>query len=409
MMMQSKRVENDTIRLTPIPITVTAAHICKFVKEVLGRYPFWIGLTRKPSTLLKEHEARKQGPTSYGSATIRFHSGGDAHKFNVYLEDKLNCYMFNVRVVIYKYPRGHYHKHILKSALEGTTSWVRITNLSRDLSDEDIHTVIQSRGRVDKRIKGVHLRHHPRYDNYPSVCVVECSSPQCATSLVRNLRMKELKGRPMWVDWEKAPNCVAKDWHSNEAQTPRVRLFGLHRDVDKERLMVLAKQYGGVKSVLHESRHDGYPSGEGVVVMKSQKGARALHHGLHGTVEKDLMIYTYYSTRQVSKFKKKQFGQKPGVPFTFQNRANSRKKAKKKSHLSRMSRDAQKRLKGDNKAFLQKYIKQAQVAREKRQEWKSKAKMNRHEGGAFHSVMHKMNSKKDRQWKTEKQKGVKRA
>ena len=155
--LKHKRIEQDTIRVTPIPITVTAAHICKFVKEVTGRYPFWIGLTRKGSELLPVCQSNRQGPTR-GQANIRFHSEDDAFKFSEVLETKLNNYMFNVRVVLYKHPKGYYQTHALRSSLEGTTSWVRITNLSRDLKDEDIHTVIQSRGRVQKRIKGLYFR-----------------------------------------------------------------------------------------------------------------------------------------------------------------------------------------------------------------------------------------------------------
>jgi len=192
------------------------------------------------------------------------------------------------------------------SNMQGTTNWVRITNLDRKCKDEDIQQMIQSRGRLKNKILGIHLRHHVKFENYPSFCEVECSTKKDAVSLVRNLRMKEFKGRSMWVEYRRPPNCIEHDMHSkSEAKTTRVRIAGLHQDIQNKQIRSLCKSYGKVVGASHERGIDDYPSGQGYVEMSTPKEARMVHAGLHGMVVNNLTLYTFYPRNALKRFNAK--------------------------------------------------------------------------------------------------------
>ena len=340
---QEIRLEQDMCRITPIPITITGAHIDQFIKDHIGKHVKWIGLNRHGMKFMDGFS--KGGPSVFGRshANIRFQCEADMRNFSDVLETKLNNYMFNIRVALYKTPAGQYEQRSLQSTMEGETHWMQITNLSRNCNEEDIYSVIQSRGKLKKKILGVHLKHHPKWTNYPSKCDIECASAECATLLVENLRMKQVKGVSMWTDWLRAPNCVTRRYHEQNAQTKRVRFFGLHSEVQSQQIKKLCKPFGKVKEAVHEMALDDYPSGHGFVVMNTEKEARAVHQGLHGKMVKDLKLYTYFAQGSIKKFQRKVYGKKPAQAKKFKKKPMSRKVLRTKSKGERKRLIAQRK------------------------------------------------------------------
>lgn len=176
--------------------------------------------------------------------------------------------------------------------------WVRFSNLKSSVTEQDLLTHIERNGKIAYRPRTIIMFKNGNLINWPGWALVECVTPECATSLVEHLNLTNLGGARMWVTWTERER-IKRNEHLG-GKVKRVRLEQLHWSVTQEKLRGMVSAYGEVISV-KVPMMNGYSQCVGIVEMDDEHTAETVFDALNGMECNKLKIRTCFEEKDVQK------------------------------------------------------------------------------------------------------------
>ena len=197
-------------------------------------------------------------------------------------------------------------------------SVVKICNIPRNQFEQDLLDVVRRDGHVEAAPKSVHLRHHNDRVDVPGHALMECASTEDAASIVLHLNMTKLRGNTLWIQQEEDRGTVDRN-EELRGETTAVTVHGLHYSTKKREFWELVGEYGKAEDTKIVVDGMGYPTGKGVVKMRTAEEAERLFELLDERTFKHLTLRTAFGTvkgggtAKRKKEKSKSLGKKVGV------------------------------------------------------------------------------------------------
>eukprot|EP01083_Nonionella_stella_P302393 1042418_1 len=287
--------ESNTIRIAPIPRTVSESNIYDFIMTAIENEPISINIL-KPKKCLEESDPLYDVEQSF----IVLQSKEDAINCQTALnETQFAGFTCSVSVC----PSRNKYMHCINS--RDKVNWVKLTGLENKTTEQNILTHIQKHvPQIADAPKSIYLCQHQTKPNYVGYAFIECASASDATHCVMELNKTVLNGMKVWCTWRP----IARDRNRRETmegQTKQVVVSNLHYLLEEDNVKQLCGEYGVVEEVCLWKDKAGYPSGVALCTMKHEQDATKVFEGLQGKEVNKLNLKTGYINKERDNKEKK--------------------------------------------------------------------------------------------------------
>eukprot|EP01084_Bolivina_argentea_P228005 385183_1 len=303
--------KSNTIRISPILRGFTESHIYDFIFSLTNKKPLSIKISLPKNYPQNRISKDRTNPLFDAcNAYVIFESNDDAS----FVANKLNKTSIpNI-------------KHITSENIEcscavtsickhndvdlrNNSNWIKVTNLSKDINEQNILTHIQNNSGIKNKPNNIFLCHHSdnnnnnNNNNNNSYAIIECVNNEDATKCVENLRLTTLgkNNNKIWCTWRPIRKEFNRKENELEGKTKQLLLGNLHYTLKQNDVSQLCSKYGQVNSIDMWYDKYGYSTGCATIIMDNFDDAKKLFQGLNGEKIKNLKIITAYTKTQKKK------------------------------------------------------------------------------------------------------------